>query len=214
MKGLLLKDFYMMWKNFRFYFVMCVIFLIFGIMVKNNFFMLFYPAFVCSLMPMNILSFDEKSGWDRYSLCFPLSRTQLVSARYLFSLLLAGGIFLLYVLGLVFKVCILEHSPAELWPTLAVYLPALAGMMFLPQSIIFPGVLKFGTQKGSIAYYLALGVIVGVGVAVLNVFDTLSPAAVDFNDISRFLWLLPLAAALLYALSWPLSARIYEKKDF
>ena len=66
MKGLLKKEFLMIWKNFRTYMVMCVIFLIFGVWSDNSFFILFYPAMLCGLIPVSVINFDEKTGcWRR-----------------------------------------------------------------------------------------------------------------------------------------------------
>ena len=203
MKGLLKKEFIMIWKNFRYYMVMCLFFLGFGIWSDNNFFMLFYPAMLGGMMPMSLLSFDEKSGWDLYSLCFPLSRAQLVSCKYLISLICSGAVCAVYALAWAIKVWVTGVGMT----TLAIYLYTLLTVALLPPALLLPCIFKFGSQKGAWFYYIFLAAVFAAVIAVLNVFP--------YTDFTVFpVFVLPLAAALLFALSWPLSARIYAKKDF
>ena len=100
----------------------------------------------------------------------------------------------------------------------AVRLPAHSlTVALLPPAILLPCVFKLGSQKGSYAYYTVIALMAAL-IGVLNVSDVSGnqiEAALSFLAPSPFsILLLPLAAAILFFLSWPLSARIYEKKDF
>ena len=204
MKGLLLKDLYMIWKNFRIYFVICLAFLFIGVWSSNSFFFV-YPAVMGSMVPINILSFDEKSGWDRYSLAFPVSRARLVASKYLISLICSGSMLLLCSLFMVGKIFFISHDTEML----DAFLPTLLVMMFLPPAVVLPCIFKFGSQKGSLAYILVFGVVFGVGYAVTQV-----AGLADLGSFPSVIAFLPLATAALYALSWPLSIRIYKRKEF
>ena len=216
MKGLLRKEFIMIWKNFRLYMVLCMFFLIFGVWNENAFFLLFYPAMLCSLIPVSVLNFDEKTGWDRYSLCFPLSRKQLVGSKYLISLICSLVICSLYALAWTVKVLITGDA-GEAADILYIFVPTLLTIGLLPPTILLPCVFKFGSQKGSYAYYAVIALLMAVVVSVMKILgDSVAAFAfLDFLNLSRAsIFLLPLAAAVLFTLSWPLSSRIYAKKDF
>ena len=216
MKGLLKKEFYITMKSFRIHLLMCIVFLVLGAWSETSFFVLIYPAILCGMIPVSILNFDEKTGWDRYSLCFPLPRSQVVGCKYLVSLILSAAICVVYVLIWGCTMLITKNS-VELMPALSVYLPTLFTVALLPPAILLPCVFKLGSQKGSYAYYTVIALMAAL-IGVLNVSDVSGnqiEAALSFLAPSPFsILLLPLAAAILFFLSWPLSARIYEKKDF
>ena len=217
MKGLLQKELYMVWKNFRTYMVMAVAFLIFGAWSDNSFFMLFYPILLCSMIPVSIVNFDEKSGWDRYSLCFPLSRAQLVGGKYLITLVCSGAIFVLYSLVWGARL-LLSRDLGSATAILSVYLPTLVIIALLPATVLLPCVFKFGSQKGAYAYYIVVAVLVAAMTAAMTFARKVgvrTEALLDFLNLSPLsILLLALGAILLFFLSWRLSARIYGKKEF
>ena len=63
MKGLLLKDFYMAMKYCRAYVVIAVVFSLFSIW-GNTSFLIAYPILLASVIPVNLISYDEKSKWS------------------------------------------------------------------------------------------------------------------------------------------------------
>ena len=95
MKALLLKDFYMAKSYMRVFAAMVLIFLFAAIWGNGNTFLIMYPMIITSMLPMSLLSYDEKFKWDRYCAAMPFTRTQVVSAKYVFVLLSGMAIFLL-----------------------------------------------------------------------------------------------------------------------
>ena len=95
MKGLLLKDFYMARKYCRAYVVIAVVFSLLAVW-GNTSFLLAYPVLLASVIPVNLISYDEKSKWSSFSGVFPYSKQQLVSVKYLMAL-----IFLAFALSLI-----------------------------------------------------------------------------------------------------------------
>lgn len=61
MKGLLLKDFYMAMKYCRAYVVIAVVFSLFSIW-GNTSFLIAYPILLASVIPVNLISYDEKAS--------------------------------------------------------------------------------------------------------------------------------------------------------
>ena len=86
MKGLLLKDWYMIKTYCKLYLVMAVLFLAASFVSSDNLFFVFYPCLLCGMIPVNLLAYDERSHWTQYSCTLPYTRAQLVCAKYLVGL--------------------------------------------------------------------------------------------------------------------------------
>ena len=86
MKGLILKDFYMAMKYCRVYLAITIIFAIASIYGNSTFF-LFYPVLMAGIIPVNLISYDEKSKWNVYVGAFPYTRREFVSVKYIVCLL-------------------------------------------------------------------------------------------------------------------------------
>lgn len=63
MKGLLLKDWYMMKKYCRAYLLIAVVFIAVSLFSNDNMFFVFYPCLLCGMIPVNLLAYDERSRW-------------------------------------------------------------------------------------------------------------------------------------------------------
>lgn len=87
MKGLLLKDWYMMKKYCRSYFLIAAVFIAVSLFGNDNLFFIFYPCLLCGMIPVNLLGYDERSRWMQYSGTMPYTKAQIVSAKYLIGLL-------------------------------------------------------------------------------------------------------------------------------
>lgn len=82
MKGLLRKDLYLMIKYCRLFFILIIVFSFAGAW-NNNLFFALYPITISSIIPVNLLSYDEKSNWSLYACTFPCSRKEIVSSKYI-----------------------------------------------------------------------------------------------------------------------------------
>ena len=214
MKGLLLKEWYMLIKNLRINLLIMALFLILPCVVrtgKSSEFIMYYPFFLCGMIPINLLSLDEQSGWLRYSGALPYTKSQFVSAKYLISLfalgalLAAAGVVRFFLMGANGTIAFQDDI---LMPLL------LSCFMFACISVGLPFVFWFGTDKGRIIYLVTLGIFFGLlygfsdGVRKLpsSILQNRFPAAV-FPAILAF------TGIVLYALSWYLSVVLYRKRE-
>lgn len=197
MKGLLLHDWYQIKKYCRVMGIMALFFLVLYA-VGGETFCLFYPVLLISLMPMTMLSYDEKSGWNRYCQNLPMPVETYVQGKYVMGLicllpvlLCAGGMLLVFFgQG---RLTLQEVSQ---------YMDLLCLMGLVNPSLTLPFLFRFGTEKGRIAYYLVLGGLCGAVVL-------LSPY---MNDLSLPTAILLPAAVLLYAASSILSVKGYKRR--
>ena len=83
MKGLLLKDFYLMAGYCKSFLLVSAVFIGLFVVEPSNFFFL---LMLC-ILPTTLLSYDEREHWNVYSQVFPVTRGQYVSVKYLIGLL-------------------------------------------------------------------------------------------------------------------------------
>ena len=203
MKGLLLKDFYQMGRYCRTFLLIIAVFLGLSVMEGASLFFSLYPAMLCGILPVTLLSYDERSGWTKFAGTLPCTRAQIVSAKYL--------------LGVIIEIVIIAVS---LLVTMAVkgagasgFMGALVGMMwcagFLPPAIILPVVFRLGVEKGRMVYLAVVALIAGGAAAVMRTVSI--DAAGEFSPAA--MGAAALAATVIYALSWLLSVRLYQRKE-
>lgn len=211
MKGLLWKDVYTIWKTYSLYGLIMLAFLAGGAFLDNSFILL-YPGCLVGLIPASLFNIDEKSGWNVYSATLPLPRARLVSVRYLLTLLLSLGTLLLYLLVRGAMVLYRGGGSGAFFTRLSL----MFSVELLCPAVMLPCVLKFGYNKGSVAYFVFLGLIFGAMMGGMTALDIMIIAGGTGGSVlaRTLLWALPLAAAALFGLSWLLSIRIYEKKEF
>ena len=83
MKGLLLKDLYVLKDSLKVY---LIIFLLYGYMgiVEGEIGLMYAMVFITSVvLPITSVSYDERCGWDRLANTMPVSRKQIVYSKYL-----------------------------------------------------------------------------------------------------------------------------------
>lgn len=207
MKGLLLKDFYMLKKFGKMYLVVCIIFLVLSAMSLDNLFLLFYPCLFAGMIPVNLLAYDERSKWDVYSATLPYSRAQIVSAKYLMGLFCQLAI--LCAIALIQGLKML-YTGTFLLDNYLMILCSVMTISFIGSSITLPFMFKYGVEKGRIAYMVMIVFICGTSVAVAQL---LGPKLGTSMGISLAPLALSVVAIGVYALSWYMSIVIYQKKE-
>ena len=207
MKGLLLKDFYMIVKYTRVFLAMVVIFLLVSSFSGDaGSFMLAYPLLMASILPASVLSYDEKFHWDRYCLTTPVSRAVTVSEKYLLSLIPTGVVFILTAL-LQLRLALADGTGLSDYFAI---LDSLLVIAFIAPSIMLPVIFKFGMEKGRLAYYIVFG-LVFLGVMVLP--DRLSETALPFSAGPLSALAVLAVCAAVFTLSWRLSVRFYQARE-
>ena len=80
----------------------------------------------------------------------------------------------------------------------------------LASSIPLPMIFKYGVEKGRIAYYVMIGIVCGAGVVFSEIFkggmQSDIPSGITFAALS-------IIGIVVYAFSWLLSVKLYEKRE-
>ena len=207
MKGLLLKDWYMMKKYCRAYLVIAVVFIAVSLVNTDNMFFLFYPCMFCGMIPDNLLAYDERSRWMQYSGTLPYTRAQIVSAKYLIGLLTQVVILVLTGIAQGVKMTV---SGTFVFSDFLVLMLLLLTVSTLTSSISLPFFFKLGVEKGRTAYYAMIGFVCGASVLASSLLNAQTEMEIQPNLL---LVVLPLIGICVYALSWYLSIVFYKKRE-
>lgn len=207
MKGLLLKELFMLRKSWLAIAILVVTFSIVGIFSGETGMLLIVPLFL-SVWSVSFMNMDEISKWQQYSLALPYGRRKIVLSKYLMILILNTLSIVFVVLCYLISVALGKNGfSADLLLTL-ILLSLIAGLVY--SSLLLPLVYKLNTEKGRMVLMIINGIVGGSSVAFMqtSVFGDI------FGNIAGFLPLVILAVVVVvYLLSWQLSVRIYEKRD-
>ncbi len=206
MKGLLRKDLYMAWKHCRTYLLILGIFIFASFTTHNSFFS-FYPVMICGMIPINLLAYDEQAKWPLFSCTLPCSRRQLVSVKYLIGLFSQLAIILIVAATQLIQ---LSLTGTLMWPEYLTMLEMLIFLACITSAIACPLIFKLGVEKGRIGYYVMIGVFFAGSTIASSALESGSAP----SGIEHLLpHLLVPIGAVIYALSWLLSIRFYEKRE-
>jgi len=207
MKGLLLKDWYVMKQNYKYYPFIIIGFIILSLMSDGNMFFVFYPCLICSMIPLGLMEYDEKSRWERYSGTMPYTKTQMVSSKYFINLFVQ--LTLLLVMGAAHAAKALMAGDFVLgdFAVLIRLILLMLTVSTITSSISLPFIFKLGVQKGRAVYYVSLFIVCGVG-AMATVATAL------FADEPNLLMAIFVTVGIgIYILSWYLSVVFYKKRE-
>ena len=207
MRGLLLKDWYMMKKYCRYYLFVSIGFILLSMMSSGNMFFIFYPCLLCGMIPVNLLGYDERSRWTEYVGTLPYTKTQIVSAKYLIGLFTQ--------IAMLTVICITQGIKMGVEGTFVlkeflVIMMLLLIMASVASSLTLPFIFKYGVEKGRGAYYVMIGVACAGSIIATTIYKEGLQNEIQLNGV------LPIACVIgigIYVLSWYLSVAFYKKRE-
>ena len=203
MKGLLLKDTYMTVRLCRMFLLLDVVFLGVWMFGNGDLFFLTYPCLLTTMVPMTLISYDEREKWDVFAATLPYSRAQIVSCKYLIGLCLSVLILAVAAVGQIFR-----RTPGGTAEFLTM-LPVLMSACLLAPAVLYPFVFRFGAEKGRVVYYVVIAVVCGGSVVLQNTEVASLLGSLSVGSLPAGV----LIAAAVYAGSWLLSIRLYAKRE-
>ncbi|HJK11312.1 MAG TPA: ABC-2 transporter permease [Methanocorpusculum sp.] len=215
MNGLLYKDLLNLTPTLKYLVFMALIFCVVFIPLGNELPVYIILIMFGALLPTTAISFDTAARWDKYAVSLPVTRREIVAARYQ---LMVGGICVAGVISLIIAVAMMILMPGE-----GIFLPYFSPLMLmvlfvacglLLGSIALPLTLKFGVEKMRyIIMVIALTpVVVIFGMSFFADLSGITPTDPVLMPVIIGV-LLAVTALFVYVSFW-LSVRIYAKKEF
>lgn len=219
MQGLIIKDFLYLkntWKNLLIIFVGSVL-----ISVALGNYLLAICALPLILLTNTINTFqtDEFFNTDSYTLSLPLTRKQIISARFIYTFIMVIASFFVGLVIYYLVYFIARPNYNGLNTDMLKYLIMLEGTSLLVDSIFYPIIYKVGCEKSRLVLLSIVMLLLGIGSILsvyINVFDK---DFIDFVSIINYIQrngvqVLGILVVIATTISYFLSIKFYNKRDF
>ena len=197
MKGLLVKDFLLMIKSKKVILFMLFIGIVGGI--NDISFATGYILMVLAILSLSTISYDEANHGLKTLFTLPISKSDYVKEKYLFSLMITG-------IGFVFVTILGCFSKSGFMETLIILSTAL-----LLLALSLPFQLKEGNEKGRIVLFGCTFLFAFLNQFFSEFFESMEET-LNALDPTMFSVGLLITSIILYIISMMISIRIYNKK--
>lgn len=210
MIGLIVNDLYNVVKNFKVYFVFVAVFAVCSFLEQLNSinavisFYVIYAYMLMSMIPMSLYSLDEQSHWCAYSMTLPVSRREYVSGKYVISIICVAFNTVVWLITRM-AAMIKPAYIVQMEGAVPLYL-VLALSLFVP-ALSLPITFKFGSTKSRFITIILVG---AFAVVVAKLGGSGLSVNISSGLLTALMYIVPF---VLFAVSWVLSIRIYEKKE-
>ncbi len=203
MKGLILKDFINLKKQFRIVGLIILFYYIFSMMTNNSSMFGTMVTVVFAMLPITAISFDEKANWDKYALTMPVSRAEMVISKYILGIIASLiSVVLNYIAQLLLGTEVNGDS------ILMISMVFCASILFF--SILLPIMFKFGVEKGR----LMMVIVLMLPTFIVLLFKDNFNFTLNQDLLDKAMYGLPLLIIAILILSMLLSIKIYKSKEF
>lgn len=217
MRGLLMKDLRLLRNQKQFFFTVLAIAAVFAVAGQNLSFIMNYCSVLAMFFTISTISYDEFNNGYAALFTMPITRKQYVMEKYLFTLLIGGGVWVAAtLLGVVIGTVRDMDFVLEEWLVSSVSVFMVLGALMM---VVLPINLKYGSEKSRTAS-VVLMFAVFAGIMMLA---KIEPFTLAFQNaiagLERLgdmtLLLLGLAVfAVVTIISMAASVRIMAKKQF
>ena len=216
MKGLLLKDLSIIKTQIRSVVLIMIIALFMMLAGNNTTFAVVYSNILFVTFGINTLSYDSHDNGYAFLFTLPISRKLYVLEKYVFSMLsvVTGTILsLTLMLGVSFVKDNYMLTSSEISFVIGYAIGA-----FVVLAIMLPVNLKFGPEKGRIAMIVLIAIVMAGVFSISKIAGTvdLTKLYFEMREVSIFvIWtILILVTLIIISLSYMISCKVMEKKEF
>ncbi len=210
MLGLIKKDFLLIKANLK---SMVIIFIVYLILAfQGTFDVTFIIPLIGIMLFISTFSYDDFNNWNSYAVTLPNGRKNVVRAKYISSIILTvvlGAVALAIGLGISYtktNTINLDEIISSLMGTV------LSSVIII--SLLYPIVFKFGATNGRIILFAVVFGIAGIGALISNFVDMTSVINM-INGLDNYsLIAIPIISIILLGISYLISNKIYQSKEF
>lgn len=213
MRGLILKDLYLI-KGFGRQYTFVLIFMaIWAIAIKATTFLCIYAILMGAMIILSVMTIDDSVSFNRFALTMPVCERTLVRSKYLLFILTVsvGAVTALLISGIVSFLPIemnQEFGWHEIMPSVTLFIVA--------TSIAFPVIWLKGAEKGRYVYMaaiLGMGGVVYAAVKLCQQFE-ISLDALELVPDTLFVGVFAGICIISLVTSYFISVRLVRKKEW
>ncbi len=212
MKGLIKKDLFMLKSNMRYIIIFSVLyFFIASNQADDVFAISFILPFLMVVMMNSTFSYDEYNKWFSYAVTMPNGRANIAKSKYIVAIL--GSIFASILSILLIMILASFKGSLNLDNLASSTVSSIFACLFMV-SIMFPFILKYGTEKGRLVMFVISFVIIGGSVLLFKMpkFKISAGAIIFLTKYSLLLTVI--ISVIMVGISYFISKKIISKKEF
>lgn len=212
MRGLIQKDLCLLLQRSRALFVLIGIGVLMGFSTDGSF-VIGFLAMIGVILTVGTISYDEFDNGYPFLMTLPITKKTYVTGKYLFCML--GGLSGWCISVIIYICCTLIRGnvfgASDLLET-AAFIPVFG----LLTAVMLPMQLKYGAEKSRLVIVAFGGGAWAIGFCVMRLLpaDVKLPAFLSEPDDMAVLIFLFAACAAVFAVSYLISLRIMEKKEY
>ena len=200
MKGLLLKDYYLIRSVLS---IMLTVFVVVGIgmsFLTSTWVLTVLATVMLGMISVSTINMDKNSGWRKVSVVLPVSRKTILDSKYILYVLLSGAGLLLGII-LSVMVSVWKGQPDD--PSMLLFVSISIAMALFSGSMTIPFAFLFSEEKSMLGLILAypLSSVLFAGAAVL----------ID-NKLTAC-GLVAVAGITVFVISWIISRNYIVNRD-
>ena len=210
MLGLIKKDFLLIKANSK---QMVIIFIVYLMLAfQGTFDATFIVPLIGIMLFISTFSYDDFNNWNSYAVTLPDGRRNVVRAKYIASIILTvilGAVALAISAGISYtktNSINVDEIMSSLMGTM------LSSVIII--SLLYPIVFKFGATNGRIILFAVVFGIAGIGALIAKFVDMTSIINMINRLDSYSLIAIPIISAILLGISYLISNKIYQNKEF
>jgi len=210
MFGLIKKDFLLIKANLKSMMIVFIVYLI--LTFQGTFDVTFIVPLIGIMLFISTFSYDDFNNWNSYAVTLPNGRKNVVRAKYIASIILT---VILGIGALAIGIGISYTKTNSI--NLDEIISSLMGTMLSSVIIItllYPIVFKFGATNGRIILFAVVFGIAGIGAFIAQFVDMTSIINMINRLDSYSLIAIPIISVILLGISYLISNKIYQSKEF
>lgn len=218
MKGLILKDFYLLKQlktTFGIMFILSIIVLFANEKGDTLQFIIGYMTMIGAMSVVNTISYDETNNSNLFLMTLPISKKLYTIEKYCFGTII--GIIFWAISLVITTIFIIIKQVDIIWIEYLIISVSLLGLLFILLSMMIPIELKFGAEKGRIIIICTIMAVAFGGSLLVKFLDKNKINYVKYLNIifnKNWIWFVIIAIiAVILCISVMISIYIMEKKQ-
>ncbi len=210
MLGLIKKDFLLIKANLKSMIVIFVIYIMLAF--QGTLDVTFIVPLIGIMLFISTFSYDDFNNWNSYAVILPNGRKNVVRAKYIASIILT---VILGVIALAIGVGIsyMKTNSINLDEIISSLIGTILSSVIII-SLLYPIVFKFGATNGRIILFAVVFGVAGI-VALIAQFIDMTTIINIINGLDNYsLIAIPIISAILLGISYLISNKIYQNKEF
>ncbi len=210
MLGLIKKDFLLIKANSK---SMVIIFIVYLMLAFQGIFdVTFIVPLIGIMLFISTFSYDDFNNWNSYAVTLPNGRKNVVRAKYIASIILTA---ILGVAALTIGVGIsyIKTNSINLDEIMSSLMGTILSSVIII-SLLYPIVFKFGATNGRIILFAVVFGVAGIGALIAQFVDMTFIINMINGLDSYSLIAIPIISVILLVISYLISNRVYQHKEF